>query len=265
MIEPYSDRPDTSGSMLMNASELTSLTSSWAAAGYQVNVHAIGDLANRIVVDAILAVLTDLCSGIKQGEQTMSLRDCQLSRHRFRIEHAQVLHPDEQRRILALGIITSLQPTHATSDMSFARQRLGHSRVLSEAHRMRSLLGVQPLLGSDFPVEKPNPFQGLYAAVTRRSPHSGKGLNGSDKGWLYEESLSLHDALQGFTVNVARGGFMEGSAGVIQAGAFADWVVLDKPLEDYENDQLRFLRVRETWVGGRKVYSRTQITASSGD
>ena len=256
MIDPYNDRPDTSGFLHLSEFELTSVTRAWATAGYQVNIHAIGDLANRVAVNSIHAVLTDLCNGKELDQQHANLTSCQLSRYRFRIEHAQILHPEEQRRILSLGIIPSIQPTHATSDMSFARHRLGQSRMLSEAHRLRSLLGAHPVLGSDFPVEEPNPFQGIYAAITRRNPHTGEGERGDNAGWLPEESLSLSDALNGFTTNVARGGFMEGLAGAIQVGAYADWVVLDKPLDGYVVDDFRSLRVKETWVGGKKVYSR---------
>jgi predicted amidohydrolase YtcJ len=109
MIEPYSDKPSSSGSLLVNATTLSELTHDWAKAGYQVNIHAIGDLANRLAIDAFEAALKALCPA-------GSLRDCQ-TKHRFRIEHSQIIHPDDQRRMAELGIIPSIQPTHATSDM----------------------------------------------------------------------------------------------------------------------------------------------------
>ena len=128
--------------------------------------------------------------------------------HRFRIEHAQIIHPDDQARIHALGIIPSVQPTHATSDMSYAETRLGKDRTSDEAYRMRSLLDARLVLGSDFPVEPPNPFQGIYAAVTRKSPHTGEAPAGFPNGWYATESLDLDQAIRGFTEGPAYGGFM---------------------------------------------------------
>jgi predicted amidohydrolase YtcJ len=248
MIEPYTDKPTSSGSLLVNASTLTKLTHDWAKAGYQVNIHAIGDLANRLAIDAFEAALKAICP-------TGSLRNCQ-GKHRFRIEHAQIIHPDDQIRMEELGIIPSIQPTHATSDMGYAESRLGVVRTKSEAYRMRSLLPLHPVFGSDFPVEPANIFEGMYAAITRRSPRTGLDPSGSEKGWYPEETVTLLDALRGFTVNAAYGAFLEEKAGVIDVGAYADWVVLDKPLESMDLESLRKMKVREVWVGGKKVYQR---------
>jgi predicted amidohydrolase YtcJ len=121
---------------------------------------------------------------------------------------------------------------------------------------MRSLLPLRPVLGSDFPVEPASIFEGMYAAMTRRSPRTGLDPSGSKTGWYAEETLSLLEALKGFTVNAAYGAFLEEKAGVIQAGAYADWVVLDEPLEGVDIEGLRKLEVRETWVGGKCVYKR---------
>ncbi|KAI0144121.1 amidohydrolase family-domain-containing protein [Hypoxylon sp. NC0597] len=248
LIDPYTDRPDTSGSLLVNASELVYDTIAWANEGFQVNIHAIGDLANRYAIDAMVAALRLLCP-----DEPLSL--CQ-SYHRFRIEHSQIIHPNDQARMHAVGIIPSIQPTHATSDMAYAETRLGKERTAKEAYRMRSLLDINPVLGSDFPVEPPNPFQGIYAAVTRRSPHTGKGTDDSPDGWYTEEALDLDQAIRGFTEGPAYGGFTKGKTGVIRPGAYADWIVLDAPLEKMDIEDLRSLKVRETWVGGKKVYSR---------
>ncbi|KAI2606421.1 amidohydrolase 3 [Hypoxylon fragiforme] len=249
LLDPYTDRPETSGSLLVNASELVYDTVAWAKQGFQVNIHAIGDLANRYAVDAIVSALRLLCPN-----EPLSV--CQ-SYHRFRIEHAQIIHPDDQARIHAVGIIPSIQPTHATSDMAYAEKRLGKERTAKEAYRMRSLLDVRPVLGSDFPVEPPNPFQGMYAAITRRSPHTGKGTDDAPEGWHTDEALTLDQAIRGFTEGPAYGGFTKGKTGVIKPGAYADWVVLDAPLGGaLDVEDLRSLRVRETWVAGKKVYSR---------
>lgn len=269
MLEPYSDHPWTSGTLLINASALTDVTKRWAADGYQVNIHAIGDLANRNAIDALEAALVQQClneataqdaspsapdDAIAQ-DQAKALATCQ-SRHRFRIEHAQIIHPDDQHRIHSIGILPSIQPTHATSDMKYALSRLGSDRLSSSAYRMRSLLPARPILGSDFPVEPPNPFQGIYAAVARRNPHTGHGTDDSPNGWHTEEALSLDQALWGFSGAPAYGAFLDGRAGVIREGALADWVVLDHPIEEVDVEDLRTLRVRETWVAGKRVYKR---------
>lgn len=250
MILPYTDRPDTSGSLLVNGTTLTSLAISWASEGYQVNIHAIGDLANRLAIDALSSALATVCPSSK------TLAACQ-DQHRFRIEHAQIIHPDDQVRLKEIGILPSVQPTHATSDMKYAELRLGHERTANEAYRMHSLRELGLVLGSDFPVEPPNPFQGIYAAVERRSPATGLGADGESRdGWYLEEALSLQDALTGFTEGPAWGGFMEGRAGVIHEGAWADWVVLDRALGDNDVEDLRSLMVKETWVGGKRAYKR---------
>ncbi|KAM7198652.1 Amidohydrolase family domain containing protein [Rhypophila sp. PSN 637] len=253
LLEPYTDAPSTSGSLLVNASTLTSLTKSWSGAGFQVNIHAIGDLANRYAIDAFESVLS--------LSPSSSSLETAAQHNRFRIEHTQIIHPLDQSRLHKLGIIPSIQPTHATSDMAYAESRLGAERVKQEAYRMKSLLelGLSPVLGSDFPVEPPNPFAGIYAAVARKNPATGLGAPGEeDRGWYTEEALTLEEALWGFTKGAAYGAFLENKAGVIRRGAFADWVVLDEPLEKYGVEGLRSLRVRETWVGGRRVYSRDE-------
>jgi predicted amidohydrolase YtcJ len=259
MLEPYADKPESMGSLLIDASTIKSLTLEWAKAGYQVNIHAIGDAANRYVIDAFEAALTDpsICSSPK--------KDCQLEK-RFRIEHSQIISPVDQQRLHAeLGILPSIQPTHATSDMAYAESRLGLTRLSSSAYRLRSLLfppstphshlGPNIILGSDFPVEPPAPLHGMYAAIARKSPNSRKGPPGDPEGgFLTSEALGMGEALAGFTTGPAWGGFMEGKAGEIKKGMFADWVVLEKSLEEVETEELLDLKVMETWMAGRRVY-----------
>ncbi len=250
MIDPYSDKETSTGSLLVNATVLSGLTQDWASKGYQVNIHAIGDLANRLAIDAFEITLKLQCPDITK------LKDCQKQHHRFRIEHAQIIHPDDQRRMFELGIIPSIQPTHATSDMAYVESRLGAQRTADEAYRMRSLLPLGPVLGSDFPVEPASIFEGIYAATTRRSPRTGLDASDGKVGWYPEETLTVEDALKGFTINPAYGAFLESKAGVIQDGAWADWVVLDEPLEGMDLEDLRKVTVRETWLGGKLVYRR---------
>lgn len=250
MIDPYSDKETSKGSLLVNASTLSSLTQNWASEGYQVAIHGIGDLANRLAIDAFEITLKLQCPDITK------LRQCQQEKFRFRIEHAQIIHPDDQRRMFELGIIPSIQPTHATSDMGYAESRLGEQRTATEAYRMRSLLPLGPVLGSDFPVEPASVFEGMYAATTRRSPRTGLDPSGGKTGWYPEETITIKEALNGFTINPAYGAFLDGNAGVIREGAWADWIVLDQPLEGMDLEDLRKVTVRETWVGGKLVYQR---------
>lgn len=249
-----------------------------------MNVHAIGDKANRAVVDAFESVLGADCNACNDAR-------------RLRIEHAQIvvspawMHQENLHLILiglASGrpeadqkdghntkhtsqdhdplqsplVLTTSQPTHATSDMEYASSRLGPERLTTSAYRMSSLfspgLPVQtgfngPVLGSDFPVEPPNPFRGMYAAVTRLSPVTGTSPSG-DAGWYPEESLTVEQAILGFTRNAAYGWFKENQTGAIEVGKWADFVVVDMGLEDWNARLLRDVVVKETWVGGRRVY-----------
>lgn len=248
MLEPYSDKPTSSGSLLVNATTLSEVTLKWAEQGYQVNIHAIGDLANRLAVDAFEAALKTVCPNVTPYE-------CQ-SQRRFRIEHFQIVHPDDQVRIKELGIIPSIQPTHATSDMDYAETRLGRQRTSDSAYRMRSMVSQGLVLGSDFPVEPASIFEGIYAATTRRSPKTGLDADGGKTGWYPEERLNFEQALKGFTINPAYAAFLEGKAGVIEVGAYADWIVVDEDLEKMDFESLRKATVRETWVGGKLVYQR---------
>lgn len=248
LLDPYTDRPETSGSLLLNASHLTHLTKSWSAppVNFQVAIHAIGDRANRLALDAIESALASLCP-------TLSLRECQ-ELHRFRIEHAQIIHPDDLVRMREVGVVASIQPTHATSDMAYAEGRLGAERTRGEAYRMRSLLreGGGVVMGSDFPVEPPSPWGGIYAATTRKYP---KG-DGKGEGWYTEEAVGVDEALAGWMEGAARGGFMEGKAGGIQGGGWGDWIVLGKAVDGVEGEGWRGVVVEETWVGGKRVFAR---------
>ncbi|TVY68865.1 putative amidohydrolase, partial [Lachnellula suecica] len=221
LLQPYSDKPETSGTMLINATELTTVvkeashpfTHEIAELNRAVVQRWISsDRANRAAVDAFEAVLGPNCNGCNEER-------------RLRIEHAQIINPRDQMRIARFGIIPSIQPTHATSDMAYALSRLGEERLAKSAYRMRTLFPPPthafpypgPVLGSDFPVEPPSPFAGMYAAVTRLSPVTGTSPDG-DEGWYPEERLSVEQALRGFTVNGAYGWGKEDVTGRIEVG-----------------------------------------------
>jgi predicted amidohydrolase YtcJ len=186
LIEDYSDQPGWKGFLLTPEESWAPTIKKWYDEGWQVNVHAIGDKANRVVIDAMEAAIGD---DPAKGRES-----------RLRIEHAQIMTPADLERAAKLGIIASYQPTHATSDMHYAEERLGPER-LHGAYAWQSYLkaGGRTTLGSDFPVEEPSPLKGFFAAVARTdekgdSPH-GPG------GWVPEEKLSREQALRGFTAD----------------------------------------------------------------
>lgn len=202
---PYADAPETRGIPIVHGADLREKVRRFAAAGFQVGVHAIGDAAAADVLDAFAAVLAP-------GND-----------RRFRIEHAQVVAPADRQRMAALGVLAMVQPTHATSDMPWAERRLGPTRI-RHAYAWRSLqrAGVRLSLGSDFPVERPAPVPGLHAAVTRQDA-AGQPAG----GWYPEEALTAEEALRGFTTDAAWAGFAEARRGRIRPGFDADLTLLD--------------------------------------
>ena len=161
-----------------------------------------------------------------------------------------------------MGIIPSIQPTHATSDMAYAHARLGSTRLSNSAYRMKSLFPSPskqhsypgPVLSSDFPVEPASPFHGIYSAITRLSPATGISPSG-DKGWYPDEKLSMEQAILGFTRNAGYGWGLEEKVGAIEVGKWADWIVIDADIWGMKDGKgLRELAVKETWVGGKRVF-----------
>ena len=233
--QPYSDHGDTRGLPLLDDTKLKNYASRAAMDGFQVAIHAIGDAANAEVIGAF-----------------EELGDTYKGDRRWRIEHAQVIDVADLPRLKPAGIIASMQPTHATSDMNMAGARVGEAR-LKGAYAWQTIaqMGVPIALGSDFPVERPNPFEGLYAAVTRQS------LDGQPPGgWRPEEKLSFAQALHGFTRGAAWAGFAESSIGSLDPGKFADFIIVDRDPSKAVGVDLAKTVVLETWVGGRKVYQR---------
>ncbi len=237
LLEPYSDAPDAKGVIVMSEDSLYQLTVQALKSGLQVAVHAIGDRANRIALNAFGRALAEV-RGAKD--------------HRLRVEHAQVVSPEDIPKFFPLGIVLSMQPPHCTSDMSWAEKRLGPERGKG-AYAWRSFLntGVHLALNSDFPGEALNPFYGMYAAETRQTP-DGK----PDGGWYPEQRLSRQEVLKAYTVESAYSGFEEGIKGKILPGMLADFIVLSDDILNIPSQKLLSLYVEKTYVSGRMVYAR---------
>ena len=235
LIEPYSDQPGNRGLLLMQPEAMAAVTAKARRCGVQAATHAIGDRGNREVLDAYAKAL-----GTTPGD------------HRWRIEHAQVLAPSDLPRLAALGVIASMQPTHATSDMPWAAERLGPERIQG-AYAWRQLRdsGARLALGSDFPVESVDPRLGLYAAVARAD---GEGQPVG--GWMPGEKLTAYEALRGFTLDAAYAGFAEADVGSLEVGKRADFVVLGEDPLTVPASELPRLTVRGTYVDGQAVYTR---------
>jgi predicted amidohydrolase YtcJ len=233
LLAPYSDDHGNTGLSLMSPEALRGAARLAAERGFQLAVHAIGDLANRAVLDAFEAAGAGRAAAL-----------------RFRVEHAQVVAPDDMGRFARLGVIASMQPTHATSDMPWAEVRLGAAR-LRGAYAWRSLLstGARVVFGSDFPVEETSPLLGVYAAVTRQD---AKG--NPPGGFMPGERLTLDEALRLFTVEPAYAAFVEGHRGKIAKGFVADLTVFDRPLAG--GTGLLQTGVEVVILGGRIVKER---------
>jgi len=238
LLEDYSDDPGNRGLLLLQPAQLLEVAGRARGCGVQVATHAIGDRGNRVVLDAYQALLA--------GQDPEALR--------WRIEHAQVLAPEDLPRLAALGAIASMQPTHATSDMPWAQDRVGPLRIVG-AYAWRQLRdsGARLALGSDFPVESVDPRLGLHAAATRadREGHPAGG-------WLPQEKLTAWEALRGFTRDAAWAGFAEDEVGTLAPGMRADFVLLDRDPLAVPPADLPALQVLATWVDGRPVYQRPE-------
>ncbi|KAL0563848.1 hypothetical protein V5O48_018213, partial [Marasmius crinis-equi] len=205
--------------------------------GWQVNVHAIGDRANGLVLDAFESAL--------EGTNITALRP--------RLEHAQIMTLDDMTRLGRLGVIASIQPTHVISDMSYAEDRLGSTRV-KQLYAFRSILdgGSRITLGTDFPVEEMNPFKTFYAAVTRTYP-DGTSPHGNG-GWFPEQCLTREETLRGMTIDPAYASFTEDILGSIEPGKYADLTVLSQDIMRVSVDSLMKTRVLATVIDGKVVY-----------
>lgn len=232
LLRPYSDKPGYSGFLLSDKEHFAKIAEQIAAKGFQMNTHAIGDSANREILNVYARVL--------KGRNDL----------RWRIEHAQVVSPDDFRLFGQNNVIPSVQSTHATSDMYWASDRLGAERVKG-AYAYKQLLDQNGwlILGTDFPVEDINPMLTFYAAVVRKD---AKGFPAT--GYQMENAISRQDALRGMTVWAAKGSFEEKEKGSIEAGKFADFVILDQDIMKVDPADLLKTKVESTFVNGEKVY-----------
>ncbi len=234
MLDDYSDAPGQRGLRYLSDAEMQSKIETALKAGYQVNVHAIGDAANRQVLDAFEAAYRNV--------DGRALRN--------RIEHAQVVAPADFARFRQLDLIAAMQPTAPTSDMNMAQARIGAER-LKGAYAWRTFLdqGTKIAAGSDFPVESANPFLGFYAAVTRMDPQ-GRPRG----GWHPEQAMTLLEIFRAYTLDAAYAEHMEGTIGSLEKGKWADFILIDRDLFRIAPQDIRRIRVRQTWVAGKRVY-----------
>jgi len=234
LLQPYTDRSGYYGFLLNTTEHLDSMANRMVQSGFQACTHAIGDSGNRTMLRIYAKYL--------QGKNDL----------RWRIEHAQVVNQNDFQLFGENSIIPSVQPTHATSDMYWAGDRLGSTRVKG-AYAFKELLQQNGwiALGTDFPVEDISPFKTFYAAVVRKD---AKGWPGG--GYQMENALTREEALRGMTIWAAKSNFEETEKGSIEPGKFADFVILDKDIMKAKELELLQLNVLKTYLGGEKVYER---------
>ena len=243
LIEPYTDDPHNSGIPRHTPEELTKMIVERDAAGFQIALHAIGDRANHIALDGFQEAYKN------NTEEITRIRDLPF---RHRIEHAQVVAPSDFARFRDLGVIASMQPSHAISDKRWAQDRLGEYRVQGAYawHTMRAF-GVHTPFGTDWPVEPMNPYLGLYAAVTRRSPDGDP-----PGGWWPQERISIQDAIRCYTAEPAYASFEEKEKGQLQPGMLADLVVHSRDLLTIKPEEILRTEALMTILGGKVIYER---------
>lgn len=234
LLEPYSDDPGNTGIVQIPMPQVRAIAVRALRAGFQLNVHAIGDRANRETIDAFAD----------------ALREVPTADHRFRIEHAQILSPADLARFAPLGVIPSMQGSHQTSDMYWAPNRLGYTRLLG-AYAWRTLLDAGSIIpnGSDFPVEPVNPLISFHAFVTRQDAE-----NYPAGGWFPAQRTTREEALLSMTLWPAQAAFMERESGSLAPGKYADFVILDQDIMSVAPERILDTRVLRTVLGGKTVY-----------
>ncbi|MBA6389169.1 amidohydrolase [Colwellia sp. BRX10-3] len=236
LIEDYSDHAGHKGLLLNTPKEFENLVNTSMRQGFQVNSHAIGDNANKLVLDTYETYI--------KATKTQDLR--------HRVEHAQVLRLEDIPRFAELDLIAAMQATHATSDKNMAQDRLGPTRILG-AYAWRKLLDANTIIaaGSDFPVESPNPFFGLHASITRQD-HK----NSPQGGWFADQKMTPLEAFRSFTLDAAYSGHQENIIGSLAKGKKADFVLLNHNLFTMPEQKIWQVSVDKTWVNGKLVYKK---------
>ena len=237
MFQPYEGEENNRGILNMDGEELFEHGRKAAGVGLGMTVHAIGDRANHEALDAY--------EQLRKYEN-----ENRLPHMRHRIEHVQVLHPDDAARLGALNVVASMQPIHAISDMKMADDFWGERARLSYAWRTQLDNGAPLAFGSDAPVDSPNPFLGLHAAVTRRRADGSPSAD----GWYPEQKLTLAEAWQAYTLGPAYAAYMEDRLGRLAPNCLADLVVLEKDPFTCDPDELLTMQSSATMVNGEWVY-----------
>ncbi len=231
---PYADDPDNNGLLRITPEYITAISTAALEADMGVNTHCIGIRGNRLCLDAY-----------EKAFQENPKPD-----HRFRIEHAQIIEPQDVEKFVSLGIIPAMQPTHCTSDMYFVEDRVGPERA-EGAYAWRWFIdaGLVIPCGSDFPVESNNPLLGIYAAITRQDPQGWP-----EGGWFPEQRMTIEEAIKGFTIWAAYSAFQEDVLGSIEVGKYADFTVLDKDILEITPKEILTTKTVYTIVGGKIRY-----------
>ena len=234
-FDPYTDDPTTSGMPQISEHKLTQMICTADSLGFQVGLHAIGSKANWMALN-----------GYAESRRRNGERD---SRHR--LEHAQVLRLEDIPRLSELGVIASMQPTHCTSDMRWAEERIGQERCKG-AYAWRRILdsGAKICFGTDWPVEPLDPMRGIYSAVTRQSIESGE----PEGGWFPEQKLTMAEAIKLYTLDAAYAEFQKHVKGSIKPGKYADLIILSKDLFSIPSEEILSTEIEMTIVGGKIVH-----------
>ena len=256
MWAPYEGLPEQLGMALIAPDDLFALGTRARAGGFAMAVHAIGDRANHEVLEVFARLRAD-----EAAEAGVTAREAGAPAHaarlRHRVEHVQLLAPDDFGRLAQLGVIASMQPVHAPSDMPTAERLWGARCAGAYAWRTQLAAGAPVAFGSDAPVEGIDPFWGIHAAVTRRRAGGAPGVD----GWYPEQRLTVEEALRGFTLGAAYAAGMEAEVGSLACGKLADLVVLDRDIFSVEPMAIRDTVVLGTMVGGRWRYRAPELAS----